>query len=37
MHNEKPLSREESEFIDCDEDFIALCEVGTLLLAEAFC
>jgi hypothetical protein len=26
MHNEKPLSREESEFINSKEDFIALCE-----------
>lgn len=26
MHNEKPLSEEESEFIDCKEDFVALCE-----------
>jgi hypothetical protein len=26
MHNEKPLSHEESEFIGCKEDFIALCE-----------
>ncbi len=26
MHNKKPLSREESEFIGCREDFIALCE-----------
>lgn len=26
MHNEKPLSQEESEFVDCKEDFIALCE-----------
>lgn len=32
MYNEKPLSREESEFIDCDEDFIALCEVSLELL-----
>lgn len=26
IHNEKPLSQEESEFVDCKEDFIALCE-----------
>lgn len=26
MHNEKPLSQEESEFINLKEDFIALCE-----------
>lgn len=26
MYNEKPLSKEESEFIDSKEDFIALCE-----------
>ena len=26
IHNEKPLSRQESEFVDCKEDFIALCE-----------
>jgi hypothetical protein len=26
MHNEKPLSQEESEFINSKEDFIALCE-----------
>ncbi|KAL9622705.1 MAG: hypothetical protein Q9160_003015 [Pyrenula sp. 1 TL-2023] len=26
MYNEKPLSAEESEFINSDEDFIALCE-----------
>jgi hypothetical protein len=26
MHNEKPLSQEESEFVGCKEDFIALCE-----------
>lgn len=26
IHNEKPLSQEESEFIDCKDDFIALCE-----------
>lgn len=28
MFNEKPLSAEESEFINSDEDFIALCEVS---------
>ena len=26
IHNEKPLSQEESEFVDSKEDFIALCE-----------
>ena len=26
IHNEKPLSQEESEFVDCKDDFIALCE-----------
>ena len=26
MYYEKPLSREESEFLDCKEDFIAICE-----------
>lgn len=26
IHNEKPLSQEESEFVDAKEDFIALCE-----------
>ncbi|KAI9729941.1 MAG: hypothetical protein M1834_006138 [Cirrosporium novae-zelandiae] len=26
MFNEKPLSEEESEFVNCDEDFIALAE-----------